>query len=55
MEVEQISESAYLDVFTSLKTDKNKSYITVEDFNEAVLKYKPKCLEDYLEDLESLK
>lgn len=50
MEQEQISETVFLDVFTSLKQSKQQSYLTQQDFVAACSKYKPKCLDGYYDD-----
>ena len=40
----------FLDVFSELKSDKNKSYIVLDDFQQACLRYKPQCLKDFLDE-----
>jgi hypothetical protein len=54
MDQESVEESVLLDVFTSLKLDKNRGYIVLDDFKKSLVKYRPKCLADYYPDQESL-
>ena len=54
MEQEQVSETVFLDVFTSLKGNKQQSYIMLRDFVDACRKYKPQCIDGFFEDDEGL-
>lgn len=55
MELEAVPESVLVDVFTSLKKDKNRTYLLLNDFQTACIDFKPKCLIDYYPDEDSLK
>ena len=49
-----MAESVLLDVFTSLKQDKNRSHLLLDDFRQSLLKFRPKCLGEYYPDQVSL-
>lgn len=54
MEQESHPDSVLLEVFTQLKSDKNRDHLLLADFEIGCSQYKPKCLIDYYGDQASL-
>ena len=54
MEQESELDSVLIEVFTLLKSDKNRDHLILADFESGCCQYQPKCLIDYYGDKASL-